>query len=369
MKTRGTVLRGLLLAGLAVLLFAPAGATLQNLQAGMKAPQLTLRSLSGETRKLADFAGTRLTVIVFWSTWSSKSATALARLDRLYRQYHDKGLSVIAVNADSQEISAQTTAAIRATTAKLNLAMPVLVDAGLASFHDYGVIALPSTVVIDREGVIRYELSGYPLVGAEELADFVTAAMEGKKPAVAARSSTDHQPDTRALHLFNMANTALKSRHMTDSAEGWLRKAAEADPAFALPWVSLGRLHRQRGETTLAKEEFAQALSREPANVVALCEMGMLLVNEGKMEEGKTLFTKALQSDGVSPSCLGDAGFVAGRTGHLAEGLAMFAKAEDLAPRNADIFLAKARMFEENGNRQEAAVAYRKALALLLELE
>ena len=47
----------------------------------------------------------------------------------------------------------------------------------------------------------------------------------------------------------------------------------------------------------------------------------------------------------------------------------MFAEAEALAPRNADIYQVKARMFEENGNRAEAATAYRKALELLLELE
>ncbi len=369
MNIRRTVLRGWLLAGLAVFLFAPAGATLQNLQTGMKAPPLTLKSLAGETRGLDNLAGAKLTVVVFWSTWSSKSAAALVRMDRLYRQYRNQGLTVVAVNADGQETSPQTVAAVQAMATKLNLAMPVLIDSGLTAFHDYGVIALPSTVVLDREGIIRYELAGYPLVGAEELADFVATAMEGKKPVVATRSATGHQPDVKALRLFNMANSTLKSRHMVDSAEGWFKKAAEADPAFTLPWISLGRLHLQQGDAARAKEEFAQALSREPSNVVALCEMGMLLVNEGKIEEGKSLFAKALQIDSAYPPCLCDAGYVAGRTGHLPEGLAMFAEAEALAPRGADIYLIKARMFEENGNRPEAAAAYRKALALLLELE
>ncbi len=369
MNIRRTALRGGILAGLAVFLFAPAGATLQNLQTGMKAPALNLKNLAGETRGLGDLAGAKLTVVVFWSTWSSKSAAALARMDRLYRQYCDRGLAVVAINADGQETSTETAATIKAMATKLNLAMPILIDSGLNAFHDYGVIALPSTVVLDREGIIRYELAGYPLVGAEELSDFVVTAMEGKKPAVASRSATGHQPDAKALRLFNMANSTLKSRHMEDSAEGWYKKAAEADPAFALPLISLGRLHLKQGDAARAKEEFAQALSREPGNVVALCEMGMLLVNEGKVEEGKTLFTKALQLDSAYPPCLCDAGYVAGRTGHLPEGLAMFAEAEALAPRSTDIYLVKARMFEENGNRQEAAATYRKALALLLELE
>jgi tetratricopeptide (TPR) repeat protein len=369
MKMCGTVRRGLILAGLAVFLFAPAGATLQNLQTGMKAPSFILKNLAGETRGLTDLAGAKLTVIIFWSTWSSKSAAALARMDRLYRQYRDHGLTVVAVNAEGLETSAQNVAAIKAMATKLNLAMPILTDSGLTTFHDYGVIALPSIVVLDREGIIRYELSGYPLVGAEELADYVATTLEGKKPSAATFSRTGHQPDAKALRLFNMASTALKSRQMASSAEEWLRKAAEADPAFALPWISLGRLHLQKGDATRAKGEFAEALSRDPANVIALCEMGMLLVNEGKVEEGKTLFTKALQLDSAYPLCLGNAGYVAGKTGHLDEGLSMFAEAAALAPRNSDIYLVKARMFEESGNRQEAAAAYRKALELLLELE
>ncbi|WP_191965760.1 hypothetical protein, partial [Oryzomonas sagensis] len=84
-------------------------------------------------------------------------------------------------------------------------------------FHDLGIIALPTTVIVDKERVIRYELSGYPLVGAEEMADFVTASLEGAKPAIAAKKG--YQPTKNALRFYNMGRNTLKSGRMAESSE------------------------------------------------------------------------------------------------------------------------------------------------------
>ena len=41
----------------------------------------------------------------------------------------------------------------------------MLLDKGLSVFYDYGVIALPSIVIMAPDRTIRYDLSGYPIVG------------------------------------------------------------------------------------------------------------------------------------------------------------------------------------------------------------
>ncbi|HEX9006669.1 MAG TPA: TlpA disulfide reductase family protein, partial [Bacteroidota bacterium] len=217
----------------------------------MTAPDFSLSTLTGETRKFADVRGAKLTVLVFWSTWSAKSAQALTRMEKLHGKYREKGLAIVAVNADGQKTSPETLAEIRATQEKLKIDFPMLVDRGLVSFHDYGVIALPTIIVMDRERVIRRELSGYPLVGSEELADYIVAAFAGERQqAIAAK--TGYQPNQNALRLYAMGETALKSRQGAEMAELWFKKAGAADPAFVLPHLSLGKIYLRRGDTDLA---------------------------------------------------------------------------------------------------------------------
>ena len=270
----------------AVFLLASAGATLQDLQVGMELPDFSLKTIAGEPRKFSDIRGEKLTIVLFWSTWSKNSEKSLVRMEKVYRLYRDKGLAVIAINADEQRITGRTMAAIREEAARLKLTFPVLVDQGLTAFHDAGIIALPTTIVLDRERVIKYELSGYPLAGSEELIDFIATTLDNKKPVILAEKK-GYQPDKNALRFFNMGKNTLKSRRMADTAEMWFKKAIDADPRFVQPRLSLGKFYLQKGDIPAAKAQFEQSLAREPDNVVALCEMGMLLANEGKVAQGK----------------------------------------------------------------------------------
>ena len=120
---------------LGVVPFAPAAATLQGLQPGMEAPDFSLKTVTGEVKSFADLKGEKLTLLVFWSTWSPKSEKILARMQKLHEQYGGQGLSIIGVNADEQQISNQTIAAIQSLSATLRLGFPMLCDQGLTAFQ------------------------------------------------------------------------------------------------------------------------------------------------------------------------------------------------------------------------------------------
>jgi Flp pilus assembly protein TadD/peroxiredoxin len=351
-----------------IFLRVPAGATLQGLHVGAAAPDLSLQNLAGQPRTLAELKGEKLTAVVFWSTWSRNSEKALVSLQKLYAKHRRQGLSVIAVNADAQKIPADRVEKIKTLADKLGLEFPVLLDQGLVAFHDYGVIALPSTVVFDPDRTIRYELSGYPLIGSEEMLDFISAEMEGKKPREVA-SRKGYQPKKTAVRLYNMGKKCLASKRLAPTAELWLKKAAEADPQFVQPRISLGRLYAARDDLALAKEQFGLALEKEPGNAMALCDLGMVLVNEGKLEEGKTLMEKALQSEESYTPCLYYLGYTYGKEGNIKKALAMFNDALALNRMDMDLYVFKGRMLEENDRKAEAADAYRQALELALSLE
>lgn len=346
----------------------PAAATLQGLYVGAEAPDFSLHDLSGRKRAFADVKGEKLTMVIFWSTWSRNSEKALAQAQKLYSSYKEKGLSVVAVNADSQQITPAETAAIKTMSTNLGLDYPVLLDQGLTVFHDYGVIALPSTVILDPEKTISYELSGYPLVGSEEMNDFIVAQMEGREPkAVVQRKG--YQPDKRALRFYNMGKKALRSQRMAATAEIWFKKAAEMDPKFVQPHISLGRFYMERNTPDKAKEQFDLVLQKEPENVVALCDLGMLLVDDGKTEDGKALLQKAMKAEENYTPCFYYLGYAYGKEGKIDDALSMFSRALEINRLDMDIYLYKGRMYEEIGKPEEAAKAFRQALELVLSLE
>ncbi|WP_224985045.1 TlpA disulfide reductase family protein [Geomonas agri] len=343
----------------------PAAAALQRLQVGMQAPDITLKGIRGENRRFAELKGEKLTAVVFWSTWSSKSGEVLARMQKLYDRYRDRGFTVIAVNADEQNLSDQTITAVKAMVDKLALGYPVLLDQGLAAFNDFGVIALPSTVVVDGGRFVRFELSGYPLEGAEQLAEFIAETIEGRKPA--ATGTISRQPAPAAVRAFNMAKALQKSKYTADNAEMWLKKAVEADPEFLLARISLARVYSQRGADDRASTELKQVLQRDPANVMALCDFGLIALKQGKTGEAVTLLEKALKISNALPECTTYAALAHGRSGDMDKAMQLFEQAAQINPRDPVIYEYKGKLLEEKGRMPEAASSYLQALEKILQ--
>lgn len=363
-KSQG-FLSGLLLAVL--LICSTPAAALQQLQVGMESPDLSFKGMAGEARQFSQIRGEKLTALVFWSTWSSKSEAVLLRMQKLYELYRGKGFSVIAVNVDEPQPSQEDLVAVKAVVEKLKLTFPVQMDDGLAVFHDLGVIAVPTTVILDAGRMLKYELSGYPSEGAEAMVDFLAEAMEGKKPAGAVVQS-GHQPTMQAVRAFNTGNSSMKSRRLADSAPIWFKKAIQADPEFVLPRIALGKYYVKRGDADLAQAEFEQALSREPNNVMALCELGMLESSKGRANEAKVLIDAVLKSADSYPVCFSYAGLVYGRTGNVEKALALFDEGARLDPRNVEALIYRAKMLEEKNRSKDAADSYKQALELILKL-
>ena len=347
--------------------FVPAAATLQSLQQGMEAPDFSLKTVSSEVKSFADVKGQKLTVLLFWSTWSSKSEKALARMQLLHEKYKGQGLSIVGINANEQNISDETLAGIRALSDKMKISFPMHVDQGLVAFHDYGVIALPTIIVLSPDRVIAYELSGYPLAGSEALVDFIVSTVEGKKAPVEEKAG--YQPNKNALRFFNMGKTSLKSKRTTETAETWFKKAIEADPAFVLPHLSLGKMYVQRDDAALAQAEFREALAREPGNPIALCELGIILVNEGKGTEGTALFKTARMSEDMYAPCYYYAGYALATEGSLEDAVRMFDEAAKVNPFDYRNYVYQGKVFEERKDGKRAFEAYRKALGIILRLD
>lgn len=339
---------------------------LHSLEIGMEAPDFTLTDLNdGKSRAFSTLKGEKLTVVLFWATWGNNSKKALEQMQSLHEKYKGMGLAVVGINVDKQEIDEESLTKIREVVAPLKITFPLLVDRRLATFDSYGIIAAPSTLILDKNRVIRHELSGFPLMGADKLVQFVEAAIENKETAVEA-VVIGYQPDKKAVRLWNMGISTLKSERTAAKAKGWFERAIAADPAFILPYISLGTLYYKQQNLLEAKKQFELALEKKPDHPVALSSLGRMLLDGGDLPASELMLTKAVQADEAYLLSYYLLGVLKSRQGKEAEALLWFNKAEQLNPRDYKLFVHKGIMYEELKNLPAATASYKKALALVI---
>jgi peroxiredoxin len=149
-----TLLRCAAGAWLAAALGLAAGDADATLAAASKAPDFTLPVIGGANLRLQEQRG-RVVMVNFWATWCGPCRVEMPHLNRLYDKYRGSGFVLLGVNIDEEPRKAADLAA------KLGLRFPVLLDADKKVSRLYDLTAMPSTVLIDRDGRVRYIHRGY----------------------------------------------------------------------------------------------------------------------------------------------------------------------------------------------------------------
>jgi peroxiredoxin len=145
--------RGALLLGLALALVAGCGDDRQ-LEAGRPVPGFRLQRLDGTTLAFPEELRGRVVAVRFWADWCPFCASEMHALEPLYREYRDRGLSILAVNVRQDRDTAW------AFVDDLGVSYPVLLDPEGAVARSYGVVGLPSTFFVDRDGRLRRRILG-----------------------------------------------------------------------------------------------------------------------------------------------------------------------------------------------------------------
>ena len=116
--------------------------------------------MNGPNLRLDEQRG-RVVMVNFWATWCGPCRQEMPQLDRLYQKYKSSGFVLLGVNVDEDARKAADVAA------KLGVTFPVLLDTDKAVSKLYDLSTMPSTVIIDRDGKVRYFHRGY-LAGYED---------------------------------------------------------------------------------------------------------------------------------------------------------------------------------------------------------
>lgn len=147
-------LRTRLSAQIVLLLATIASSSAHAVTSEQAAPDFTLKSLDGKNLRLDEYRG-QVVLINFWASWCGPCRQEMPVLDRLHQRYESAGFAVLGINVEGEEAPA------RELLKKVPVTFPVLIDEGQRVSKLYNLQAMPSTVVVDRDGKIRYIHLGY----------------------------------------------------------------------------------------------------------------------------------------------------------------------------------------------------------------
>jgi thiol-disulfide isomerase/thioredoxin len=157
MKTLRTLMVAGLLAAPA-LAVAPAG----------PAPKFQLTSMAGRPVSLESLKG-QVVMINFWASWCGPCREEMPVLEKLYTKYKPMGFTMIGVNVEpDSKLAAEWLKATPVT-------FPILFDTKSEVSKLYQVSSMPSTVIVDRKGNLRWMHRGYKAGAENEYLDQIRA--------------------------------------------------------------------------------------------------------------------------------------------------------------------------------------------------
>jgi thiol-disulfide isomerase/thioredoxin len=118
------------------------------------APAFTLTSRAGKPVSLADLKG-QVVMINFWASWCGPCRQEFPALDEMYKKYKPMGFEMVGINVESEKADAEKF--LGATP----VSFPILFDPDNKVSGTYGVSAMPTTFLVDRQGRLRWQHRAY----------------------------------------------------------------------------------------------------------------------------------------------------------------------------------------------------------------
>jgi peroxiredoxin len=121
---------------------------------GKEAPDFVLKAMDGRNLRMSEFRG-QVVLVNFWARWAGDSRREMPALDRINTTYSRAGLIVLGVSVD------EDLARAREFAGAMKVSYPIMFDTGPSIGRDYLLEKMPMTILVDREGVVRYSNVGF----------------------------------------------------------------------------------------------------------------------------------------------------------------------------------------------------------------
>jgi peroxiredoxin/outer membrane lipoprotein-sorting protein len=119
---------------------------------GKNAMDFELKDIQGAQVRLSDYRG-KIVLLDFWATWCPPCRKELPSIEKLHREFAGKDVVVLGINDEDS-------GTVKGFLKKNEYTLPTLMDSKKNVHRMYGARAIPTVIVIDRNGVIRVHYIG-----------------------------------------------------------------------------------------------------------------------------------------------------------------------------------------------------------------
>jgi len=137
-----------------------------SIEVGKPPPEFSLNDLSNNIVSLNSFRGQKVVLLDFWATWCGPCRMAMPGLQDLKDKFKDRGLEILSIN-EGEGIDQ-----VRSFIVQKKYSFQVLLDSDGGVGAKFGVRGIPTTVLIDKKGIIQRIQVGYSR-NEDELKDMV----------------------------------------------------------------------------------------------------------------------------------------------------------------------------------------------------
>jgi len=121
----------------------------RTLPIGQESPDFQLSMFNGDQFSLADNRG-QVVLINFWASWCPPCQEEAPDMQDIWTSYQSKGLVMIGIAQSDTEPDA------KGFIDKYKLTFPSGLDVGNAVGKQYLIDAIPTTIIVDRDGIVQF---------------------------------------------------------------------------------------------------------------------------------------------------------------------------------------------------------------------
>jgi tetratricopeptide (TPR) repeat protein len=252
-----------------------------------KAPAFDLPALLPPGKRITLEPLDRPIMLMFGEAYHQPTHEALVALKKVYRAVAlieiDLPVYLVLSQGPTPEQKAQL-------DAQDKIRADILLDKDHKAFGDYGVIVLPSLVIIDKQGKVNLALSGLPLAFPDLVEDailFATGRMtreeyESSRSAPPGSAEQD-EPAAKARRLAGLAGQLMR-RGFGEVALERYRQALELDGRFLPARIGMARCLLQLNRLPEVCEQLQKVLEAEKDHLEANLLMAWVEIRRGGEE-------------------------------------------------------------------------------------
>jgi len=274
---------------LVLMIAAPTNAI--SVSVGEKVPEFTLYSPAGDAVSSGEFKGKTL-ILICWRTDQKRSILSLKDAGDILKEYGQKGIAVVGVMEDNDDPEEA-----RKIYNENNIDFPLLIDKSRQLYGDYGIRVFPTTVIIDKDGLLAYDIPSHPLSYKMKLQGYVRKLIgeineEELKLVLSPKREEKNDALLEAERKYNLAMKFVE-RRMMDQAIATVEQSVEAWPSMVKSHILLGFLYLDGDDADNALKSFEKALELEPDSNDAKTGKGGALVAKGDVDKAIQILNEA----------------------------------------------------------------------------